>query len=63
MIPPAHAEQAHALEAFATGCSLDTEGGPGMGGPGAGGPSTGGPATGGKVSLPMPRIRRPEDEE
>jgi len=53
VIPPAHSEQAHSLEAFATGCSLDVEGGPGMGGPG-----TGGPATGGKVSLPMPEIRR-----
>ncbi len=58
VIPPAHTEQAHSLEAFATGCSLDTEGGPGMGGPGAGGPDKGGPLTGGRVSLPMPSVRR-----
>ena len=58
VIPPAHTEQAHSLEAFATGCSLDTEGGPGMGGPGAGGPDKGGPLTGGGVSLPMPSVRR-----
>jgi nitrate reductase beta subunit len=32
VIPPAHAEQAHALEELATECSLDYEGGPGMGG-------------------------------
>jgi nitrate reductase beta subunit len=32
VIPPAHAEQAHALEELATECALDYEGGPGMGG-------------------------------
>ena len=31
VIPPAHAEQAHALEELATECSLDYEGGPGHG--------------------------------
>jgi nitrate reductase beta subunit len=30
VIPPAHAEQAHALEELATECSLDYDGGPGM---------------------------------
>ena len=30
VIPPAHAEQAHALEELATECALDYEGGPGM---------------------------------
>jgi nitrate reductase / nitrite oxidoreductase, beta subunit len=39
VIPPAHAEQAHALEELATECSLDYEGGPGMGGAGAAGGS------------------------
>ena len=34
VIPPAHAEQAHALEELATECRLDYEGGPGMGGSG-----------------------------
>ena len=40
VIPPAHAEQAHALEELATECALDYEGGPGMGGRG---PSARGP--------------------
>ena len=31
VIPPAHAEQAHALEELATECALDYEGGPGHG--------------------------------
>jgi nitrate reductase beta subunit len=44
VIPPAHAEQAHALEELATGCSIDYEGGPGMGGSGPFGESSGGPA-------------------
>ncbi|MFW6640617.1 nitrate reductase subunit beta [Nocardiopsis algeriensis] len=48
VIPAAHTEQAHRLEAIATGCSLDGEGGPGMGGPGS---------SGGKVGLGMPRLR------
>ena len=34
VIPPAHAEQAHALEELATECALDGDGGPGMGGGG-----------------------------
>jgi nitrate reductase beta subunit len=44
VIPPAHAEQAQALEELATGCSLDYEGGPGIGGSGPFGESSGGPA-------------------
>jgi len=43
VIPPAHAEQAHALEELATECSLDFEGGPGMGGSGPFGEGSGGP--------------------
>ncbi|HVQ87581.1 MAG TPA: nitrate reductase subunit beta [Actinomycetes bacterium] len=41
VIPPAHAEQAHALEELATECSLDYEGGPGMGGSGPFGEGSG----------------------
>ncbi|WP_414166571.1 nitrate reductase subunit beta [Streptoverticillium reticulum] len=44
VIPPAHAEQAHALEESVTECALDYEGGPGMGGSGPFGESSGGPA-------------------
>ena len=43
VIPPAHAEQAHALEELATECSLDFEGGPGMGGSGPFGEGSGVP--------------------
>jgi nitrate reductase beta subunit len=43
VIPPAHAEQAHALEELATECALDYEGGPGMGGSGPFGESSRGP--------------------
>jgi len=43
VIPPAHAEQAHALEELATECSLDFEGGPGMGGSGPFGEGSRGP--------------------
>jgi len=43
VIPPAHAEQAHALEELATECSLDYEGGPGMGGSGPFGEGSGVP--------------------
>jgi nitrate reductase / nitrite oxidoreductase, beta subunit len=43
VIPPAHAEQAHALEELATECSLDYDGGPGMGGSGPFGEGSGGP--------------------
>lgn len=43
VIPAAHAETARALEETATGCSLDTDGGPGMGGPGKFGSSSGRP--------------------
>ena len=45
VIPPAHAEQAHALEELATECSLDYEGGPGMGGSGPFGEGSGGRPT------------------
>ena len=41
VIPPAHAEQAHALEELATECCLDYEGGPGMGGSGPFGEGSG----------------------
>ena len=43
VIPPAHAEQAHALEELATECALDYEGGPGMGGSGPFGEGSGTP--------------------
>jgi nitrate reductase beta subunit len=43
VIPPAHSEQAHALEELATECSLDYEGGPGMGGSGPFGEGSGVP--------------------
>ncbi len=42
VIPPAHAEQAHALEELATECSLNYDGGPGMGGSGPFGEGSGG---------------------
>ena len=41
VIPPAHAEQAHALEEIATDCALDYSGGPGMGGSGPVGEGSG----------------------
>ncbi|MGN8245887.1 nitrate reductase subunit beta [Cellulomonas soli] len=43
VIPAAHAETARHLEEIASGCSLDTDGGPGMGGPGPFGSSGGHP--------------------
>lgn len=43
VIPAAHAESARDLEELATGCSLETEGGPGMGGAGPFGSSSGRP--------------------
>jgi nitrate reductase beta subunit len=43
VIPPAHTEQAHALEEIATECSLSYEGGPGMGGSGPFGEGSGAP--------------------
>lgn len=43
VIPVAHAEAARDLEEIATGCSLETEGGPGMGGAGPFGSSSGRP--------------------
>jgi nitrate reductase beta subunit len=43
VIPVAHAEVARDLEEIATGCSLETEGGPGMGGAGPFGSSSGRP--------------------
>jgi nitrate reductase beta subunit len=44
VIPAAHAEDAHKLEAQGTECSLDFEGGPGMGGSGPFGEASGTPA-------------------
>ncbi len=41
VIPPAHVEQAHALEELATECALDYDGGPGMGGSGPFGEGSG----------------------
>ncbi|MGW6693004.1 nitrate reductase subunit beta [Rhodococcus sp. NPDC054953] len=38
VIPTGAGSDAHRLDALATGCSLDDDGGPGMGGPSAGGP-------------------------
>jgi nitrate reductase beta subunit len=58
VIPPAHAEQAHALEELATECSLDYEGGPGMGGSGPFGESSGGPAPIAVENFQMLRARQ-----
>ncbi|MFI5909826.1 nitrate reductase subunit beta [Dactylosporangium sp. NPDC051541] len=61
VIPPAHAEQAHALEELATECSLDYEGGPGMGGSGPFGESSGGPAPIAVENFVMLRDRQTSD--
>ena len=61
VIPPAHAEQAHALEELATECSLDYEGGPGMGGSGPFGESSGGPAPVAVENFRMLRERQTSD--
>jgi len=61
VIPPVHAEQAHALEELATSCSLDYEGGPGMGGSGPFGESSGGPAPIAVENFQMLRARQTSD--
>ncbi|MEU7876054.1 nitrate reductase subunit beta [Dactylosporangium sp. NPDC049140] len=61
VIPPAHAEQAHALEELATECSLDYEGGPRMGGSGPFGESSGGPAPIAVENFVMLRERQTSD--
>ena len=61
VIPPAHAEQAHALEELATECSLDYEGGPGMGGSGPFGESSGAPTPIAVENFHMLRDRQTAD--
>ena len=61
VIPPAHAEQAHALEELATECSLDFEGGPGMGGTGGSGPF--GEGSGGPVPIALENFRLLKDRQ
>jgi nitrate reductase beta subunit len=61
VIPPAHAEQAHALEELATECSLDFDGGPGMGGSGPFGESSGGPVPVAVENFHMLRERQTSD--
>jgi len=62
VIPPAHAEQAHALEELATECSLDFEGGPGMGGSGPFGESSGAPVPIAVENFHLLRDRQTSDE-
>jgi nitrate reductase / nitrite oxidoreductase, beta subunit len=62
VIPPAHAEQAHALEELATECSLDYEGGPGMGGSGPFGESSGGVTPIAVENFQMLRQRQTADD-
>jgi nitrate reductase beta subunit len=61
VIPPAHAEQAHALEELATECSLDYEGGPGMGGSGPFGEGSGVPTPIAVENFQMLRERQTSD--
>jgi nitrate reductase beta subunit len=61
VIPPAHAEQAHALEELATECSLDFEGGPGMGGSGPFGEGSGVPAPIAVENFQMLKVRQTSD--
>ena len=61
VIPPAHAEQAHALEELATECSLNFEGGPGMGGNGPFGEASGGPVPVAVENFQMLRVRQTAD--
>lgn len=61
VIPPAHAEQAHALEELATECSLDFEGGPGMGGSGPFGESSGAPVPVAVENFQLLRARQTSD--
>ena len=58
VIPSAHTEQAHSLDALATGCSLAYEGGPGMTEPGPGRPGVIKPRTG-RPGTNGSRIGRP----
>jgi nitrate reductase beta subunit len=61
VIPPAHAEQAHALEELATECSLDFEGGPGMGGSGPFGEGSGVPTPIAVENFQMLQVRQTSD--
>jgi nitrate reductase beta subunit len=61
VIPPTHAEQAHALEELATECALDYEGGPGMGGWGPFGEGSGGPSPIAVENFQMLRDRQTSD--
>jgi nitrate reductase beta subunit len=61
VIPPAHAEQAHALEELATECALDYEGGPGMGGWGPFGEGSGAPTPIAVENFQMLRDRQTAD--
>lgn len=61
VIPPAHAEQGHALEELATECSLDYEGGPGMGGSGPFGEGSGAPTPIALENFRMLRDRQTAD--
>ena len=62
VIPPAHAEQAHALEELATECSLDFDGGPGMGGSGPFGEGSGVPTPIAVENFQMLKVRQTSDE-
>ena len=61
VIPPAHAEQGHALEELATECSLDYDGGPGMGGSGPFGEGSGAPTPIAVENFRMLRDRQTSD--
>ena len=61
VVPPAHAEQAHALEELATECALDYEGGPGMGGSGPFGEGSGSPTPIAVENFAMLRNRQLSD--
>jgi len=61
VIPPAHAEQAHALEELATECALDYEGGPGMVASGPFGEGSGTPTPIAVENFTMLRTRQSAD--
>lgn len=61
VIPPAHAEQAHALEELATDCALDVDGGPGIGGSGPFGEGSGAITPVALENLRMLRERQTSD--
>ncbi len=61
VIPPAHAEQAHALEELATECALDYEGGPGMVASGPFGEGSGAPTPLAVENFTMLRTRQQSD--